>query len=137
MYRETFERVHETLNRAPRFFPQMIHLLSIARMLERIADHAVNIAEDVIYLKKGEIQRHRRVLQAEGRAGSAGDPNSSCSKTSSHARRQHDMSKNGLLCGGVGSMSWRLSEPLPQAMICVPLDAGPHVLSELTFGDWC
>jgi phosphate transport system protein len=29
-----------------------------ARDLERIADHATNIAQDVIYLAEGEIARH-------------------------------------------------------------------------------
>lgn len=38
--------------------PQMIHYLSISRQLERIADHAVNIAEDVLYMAKGDIIRH-------------------------------------------------------------------------------
>lgn len=36
----------------------LIHLLSISRHLERIADHATNIAEDVIYMIKGDIVRH-------------------------------------------------------------------------------
>lgn len=36
-----------------------IHLLSASRHLERIADHATNIAEDVIYMAEGSLIRHR------------------------------------------------------------------------------
>jgi phosphate transport system protein len=35
------------------------HYFSASRHVERIADHATNIAEDVIYLVDGEIARHR------------------------------------------------------------------------------
>lgn len=42
----------ETINRA-------IHTLSCSRHLERIADLATNIAEDVIFLVDGEVVRHR------------------------------------------------------------------------------
>jgi phosphate transport system protein len=36
-----------------------LSLFSATRHLERIADHATNIAEDVVYLVEGEIIRHR------------------------------------------------------------------------------
>jgi phosphate transport system protein len=36
-----------------------VSLFSAVRQLEQIADHAVSIAEDVIYLAEGEIVRHR------------------------------------------------------------------------------
>lgn len=37
----------------------MINLFLISRHLERVADHATNIAEDVIYMITGQIHRHR------------------------------------------------------------------------------
>lgn len=36
-----------------------LHFFSAVRHIERIADHATNIAEDVIYLVEGEIARHK------------------------------------------------------------------------------
>lgn len=39
-----------------------LDLLSIAKNLERIADHATNIAEDVVYLTTGNIIRHQDQL---------------------------------------------------------------------------
>lgn len=38
----------------------LIHLFSISHHLERIADHATNIAEEVIYLIEGVIPRHKK-----------------------------------------------------------------------------
>ena len=37
-----------------------LHCFSAIRNIERIADHAVNIAEEVIYLVDAEIVRHSR-----------------------------------------------------------------------------
>jgi len=37
---------------------QRLYILKVARQLQRIADHATNIAEDIIFLMSGEIIRH-------------------------------------------------------------------------------
>jgi len=37
----------------------VVLLFSVARYLERLADHATNIAEDVLYMVEGEIHRHQ------------------------------------------------------------------------------
>lgn len=42
----------------PPQIPQALYLLSVIRNLERIADHATNIAEDVLFLVKGIDVRH-------------------------------------------------------------------------------
>jgi phosphate transport system protein len=59
MHRGTFARVEEAVRRHPSEFATMTHYLSVSRYLERIADHATNIAEDVIYMVEGSIVRHR------------------------------------------------------------------------------
>jgi phosphate transport system protein len=40
-------------------------LILISRALERIADHATNIAEELIFLVEGHVVRHRRVDVAD------------------------------------------------------------------------
>jgi len=42
----------------PGTIPRAIELILIGRSLERIADHATNISEDVIYILKGQIIKH-------------------------------------------------------------------------------
>ena len=49
------ERIEEN----PEHLSGLIQWLSVSRYLERIADQATNIAEDVIYMLKGEIVRHQ------------------------------------------------------------------------------
>jgi phosphate transport system protein len=44
---------------------ECIHLMFIARNLERIADHATNIAEDVVFLVEGADVRHHSEVHAQ------------------------------------------------------------------------
>lgn len=41
------------------------HQLFITRFIDRVADHAVNIAEDVIYMSSGDIVRHQDILNTK------------------------------------------------------------------------
>ena len=43
--------------------PRATRLLFISKYLERIADHAVNIAELVVFMVEGKIMRHLRDTQ--------------------------------------------------------------------------
>ncbi len=59
MNREMYIKVQQAIRAHPEQMESLIHMLSASRHLERIADHATNIAEDVIYMVKGEIVRHK------------------------------------------------------------------------------
>jgi phosphate transport system protein len=54
LHRQFEERVEEELDS----LQSLIHLFLVSRHLERIADLATNIAEEVIYMITGEIVRH-------------------------------------------------------------------------------
>jgi phosphate transport system protein len=56
---EIIAELVETMKTSPELIEPGLSLFSATRHLERIADHATNIAEDVVYLVEGEIIRHR------------------------------------------------------------------------------
>ena len=58
LHRAFAQEMVDEIKKNPEGIETFIHYLHIARHLERIADHTTNIAEDVIYLIKGEIVRH-------------------------------------------------------------------------------
>lgn len=58
MHRSTYDAVADAIRQQPHRAEQILHYLSISRQLERIADHACNIAEDVEYMATGAIPRH-------------------------------------------------------------------------------
>jgi len=59
MNRRMLERVQGAIREDPEGLDRYLQYLLVARHLERVADHATNIAEDVIYMVEGEIVRHR------------------------------------------------------------------------------
>jgi phosphate transport system protein len=58
--REIIAELTGLMEQQPRMVAPAMHCFSATRQVERIADHATNIAEDVVYLVEGEIIRHRR-----------------------------------------------------------------------------
>lgn len=53
IYRDLFQHLLEEMQRDPRRIASGTHLLFIAKSLERIGDHATNIAEDVSFMVTG------------------------------------------------------------------------------------
>jgi phosphate transport system protein len=60
-----YDQVKEAIRLEPDHVGFFINFLQISRHLERIADHATNIAEEVVYMIEGEIVRHGRWDQAD------------------------------------------------------------------------
>ena len=58
-YTHVFRDVLEQMRSVPGFVARGIHVQSVAKWLERIADHATNIAEQAIFLAEGHDVRHR------------------------------------------------------------------------------
>jgi phosphate transport system protein len=57
--RQMYPDVQAAIRAAPEHIESLVRLLRVSHNLERIADHATNIAEDVIYMVEGGIVRHR------------------------------------------------------------------------------
>lgn len=60
LHAKNYELFKEQIRRDPESVDFLLHFLVVSRNLERIADLATNIAEDVIYLNEGNIIRHKK-----------------------------------------------------------------------------
>jgi len=58
MHRDLMVRIEKLAPQSPEKIGLFLRYVLISRNLERIADHATNIAEDVLYMIRGRIQRH-------------------------------------------------------------------------------
>jgi phosphate transport system protein len=63
---EIIRELMATMEASPAMVAPGLSLFSATRHLERIADHATNIAEDVVYLVEGVIVRHRPAAVGNG-----------------------------------------------------------------------
>src|SRR5712691_7291406 len=61
---EAFIMLVRTMNERPQVTQQALDALLVARNLERVADHATNIAEDVIFWVRGADVRHNVAQEA-------------------------------------------------------------------------
>ena len=59
IHRRMFFQIREGFRTKSDQIEQLTHYMLVSRHLERIADHATNIAEDVIYMIEGQIVRHK------------------------------------------------------------------------------
>jgi len=57
--RKAIDAMEAEIERNPSQCRSLLALIGVSRTLERIGDHATNIAKDVIYMIEGEIVRHR------------------------------------------------------------------------------
>ena len=58
LYKQLFRELLSYMIEDPRTTSRALHLLLIARNYERVADHATNIAEDVVFYVEGRDIRH-------------------------------------------------------------------------------
>ena len=56
---EVIQELIDDVSSETRFIQQALDLILISRNLERIADHATNIAENVVFMVRGQDIRHR------------------------------------------------------------------------------
>ena len=57
-----YSQIKQAMREHPMEMTYLVNLYLISRHLERVADHATNIAEEVVYLIEGEIVRHGKYL---------------------------------------------------------------------------
>ena len=60
IHREMYKKVQRMMCEQPAKIEGLIQWLSVSRCLERVADQAENIAEDVLYMIEGQIVRHKK-----------------------------------------------------------------------------
>ena len=65
LHERIFEVVKDEIRSDTKLIDPLIQLLSVSRYVERIADLATNIAEEVVFMVEGEIIRHQQHAQPD------------------------------------------------------------------------
>jgi phosphate transport system protein len=71
MNRAAYKSLTKVMEEQSQIAPQALNALMICRALERVADHATNIAEDVIFWIQGDDVRHHKSVMAQKKAAEA------------------------------------------------------------------
>jgi phosphate transport system protein len=75
MNRSAYKTLTRVMEEQSHVAPQALSALMICRSLERVADHATNIAEDVIFWVQGaDVRHHKSVMAAKNAAAKLGPP---------------------------------------------------------------
>jgi len=62
LYHQVIRTVLEVAGGNSEVYPQTVHVQGVAKLLERIGDHATNVAEQVIFMVDGTDIRHEGKL---------------------------------------------------------------------------
>ena len=74
MNRAAYKSLTKVMEEQSHIAPQALNALMICRALERVADHATNIAEDVIFWIEGsDVRHHKTLMAAQKKAAEASD----------------------------------------------------------------
>jgi phosphate transport system protein len=65
MNRDAFRSLGNLIKEKPELTPQALNALIISRNLERVGDHATNVAEDVIFWVRGSDVRHNAANEVD------------------------------------------------------------------------
>ena len=74
MNKENYVLLAERMHKDPSIIEPALNALLVSRNLERVADHATNIAEDVIFWIRGADVRHHSADLGQGERGSDASP---------------------------------------------------------------
>lgn len=59
LHRSMFDVLQKLMTRDPATIERAVSVLSVSRNLERIADSATNVAEDIVFMVEGDVIRHQ------------------------------------------------------------------------------